>query len=284
MEATIKKDKTEITVTDKGAEPVSIKYDGKERLWQNENGSWPAHAPVLFPVCGKCKIRADGINYPCKRHGFAKDSTFTLAKQMKNSLVFRLNSNKRSMRQYPFEFVFDVIYEITDEGSLTIAYEVHNTQSKELYFSCGGHDSFALEKDVSNYELLFEKDESFDSLLVDKRGNLTGEAETIGNGKILDLSTHLLENGSSVCLDHIKSRGVILREKDGGRNIAAVWFSKSDKIILWHPEGSKMICIEPWQNLPDSKKDKDTEFPDKDGVIKVLPYGTARIDRTITYY
>lgn len=284
MEATIKKDKIEITVTDKGAEPVSIQYDGKERLWQNDNDSWPGHAPILFPVCGQCKIRVGGRNYACQRHGFAKDSVFTLTQQTEDSLRFRLQPDKKSLARYPFGFIFDVTYKILRGNRLTIAYEVLNTQNAELYFSCGGHDSFALEKDVSAYELLFEKEERFESLLVNKRGYLSGKTEALGNGKILDLSTHLLENSSSVCLDHIQSRHVTLREKGPGRMIAGVQFPKSDKLILWHPVGSRMICIEPWQNLPDAAKDKDTEFSDKDGVIKVLPYGTSRIDRTITYY
>ena len=36
-------------VSDIGAELVSVKLNGKERLWQNDNGGWDGHAPILFP-------------------------------------------------------------------------------------------------------------------------------------------------------------------------------------------------------------------------------------------
>ena len=46
-------------VSDLGAELVSVVHNGKERLWQNENGGWSGHAPILFPHCGKCTVNVD---------------------------------------------------------------------------------------------------------------------------------------------------------------------------------------------------------------------------------
>ena len=39
-------------VSTTGGELVSVRKDGKERIWQNDNGSWCGHAPILFPVSG----------------------------------------------------------------------------------------------------------------------------------------------------------------------------------------------------------------------------------------
>ena len=39
----------ELEISSIGAELISVKKQGKERLWQNENGGWSGHAPVLFP-------------------------------------------------------------------------------------------------------------------------------------------------------------------------------------------------------------------------------------------
>ena len=43
-----------------------------------------------------------------------------------------------------------------------------------------------------------------------------------------------------------------------------------------------MLCIEPWQNLPDIKG-KSAEFSQKDGVIKVEPFAKKVITRIIKY-
>ena len=49
-----------------------------------------------------------------------------------------------------------------------------------------------------------------------------------------------------------------------------------------YPYYSKMLCIEPWQNLPDTKGE-NAEFNDKDGVIKVAPFSKKKITRNIKY-
>lgn len=282
METTLKSGNLEITATELGAELISVKHNGKERLWQNDNGSWSGHAPVLFPVCGACEVRVDGKVYDCPRHGFALNSKFTLVEQTENSLIYRLVSSLMSKEIYPYAFIFEVGYEIED-NQLIITYEVYNPQDKDLYYSCGGHDSFALEKGLENYELVFDKDEEFYSKLVDASGYLTGKDRLLGTGKILDLNSDLLENSNSICLDKLNSRSVTLREKVTGKEVVKVTFPGSEKLVLWHPNYSKMLCIEPWQNLPDIKGE-DTEFKDKDGVIKVAPFGRKNITRTIRYY
>ena len=40
METTLKSGNLEITATELGAELISVKHNGKERLWQNDNGGW----------------------------------------------------------------------------------------------------------------------------------------------------------------------------------------------------------------------------------------------------
>ncbi|MGN0813421.1 MAG: hypothetical protein ACI4MQ_07935 [Candidatus Coproplasma sp.] len=279
---TIKSGNLEITATELGAEIISVKHNGKERSWQNDNGSWSRHAPVLFPVCGICEVRVNGIVYDCSKHGFAIKSKFTVVEQTENSLKYRLVSSARSKDIFPYAFILEVGYEI-EGNELKITYEVYNPQDRQLYFSCGGHDSFALDKGLENYELQFEKDEVFESKLVDVKGYLTGKSRLLGSGKTLDLTTDLLEKENSICLDKLNSRSVTLREKSTGKEVVKVSFPDSEKLVLWHPDGSKMLCIEPWQNLPDTK-DENREFSQKDGVIKVAPFGRKVITRTVRYY
>lgn len=282
MMATVKSGNLEITATDLGAELISVKHNGKERLWQNQNGGWSGHAPVLFPVCGACEMRVDGRVFPCPRHGFALKSAFTLAEKSENSLKYRLVSDAHTQELYPFGFVFEVEY-IIQGDELKITYYVHNPDGKELYFSCGGHDSFSLEKEPKYYELEFEKDEEFESKLVTDGGYLTGKGRHLGTGRILDLNTDLLDDGNSICLDKLNSHSVTLREKQTEKAVVKVSFPHSQKLVLWRPHGAEMLCIEPWQNLPDTVGE-NAEFCDKDGVIKVAPFGKATVERTISYF
>ena len=63
-------------VSSVGAELISVVHNGKERLWQNDNGGWSGHAPILFPFAGSCAMVVDGVEYPVPKHGFARKSEF----------------------------------------------------------------------------------------------------------------------------------------------------------------------------------------------------------------
>ena len=73
-----------------------------------------------------------------------------------------------------------------------------------------------------------------------------------------------------------------LFSKATGRNVAQVDFPESEKLVLWHPTGSRMLCIEPWQTLPDTAGET-LDFTEKDGVLVVPPGATVRITHRITY-
>ena len=282
MHSTIRNTLFEVTADTRGAELTSVRYQGKERMWQNEDGSWQGHAPVLFPVCGVCAMRVGGREYPCPKHGFAREREYLLAEKTADTLRFRLTSDAVTETVYPFAFVFEVAYTLAGE-SLTVTYTVRNPDETPLHFSCGGHDSYTLDREVKNYELLFEKEEIFRHHLVDgSTGKLTGESVPLGAGRVLDLATPYLDEGGSVCLDRLRSRSVLLREKGTGRSVARVTFPETEKLVLWHPTGAKMLCIEPWQTLPD-RIGADLEFSEKDGVLCVPPHGERQITRVLQY-
>ncbi len=62
-----------IKVNDFGAELSSVVIDGKERLWQNSDGTWNEHAPLLFPVCGHFGCTVDGKLTRCRRTDLRKN-------------------------------------------------------------------------------------------------------------------------------------------------------------------------------------------------------------------
>ena len=87
MNYTIRNECLAVTVSSLGAEMLGVKAFGKERLWQNENGSWSGHAPVLFPVCGSCGVTVNGKTYEVGAHGFARKSEFATIKNNKKQKI-----------------------------------------------------------------------------------------------------------------------------------------------------------------------------------------------------
>ena len=282
MQYTIQNELLSVTVDDFGAQLVSVKYEGKERLWQNETGEWDDHSPLLFPVCGHFGIKVNGKQFPMKAHGFAKNQTFALKEQTENRLIFTISSNEETKKFYPYDFVLDMIYQI--EGNKLIAsYAVKNPTNEPLYFACGSHETYALDQNVDGYELRFEKDETFTHLYHDKAGYLTGETKEFGNGKTFALPRDFLQNGETIIFQDLSSRKLALWEKSGEK-LADVTFDGFSNLLLWRNGDGKFICIEPWTNLPDPAGAKDSEFSTKAGVMKVEKGQTKTLTRTITYY
>ena len=268
-----------VTADTRGAELVSVLCDGKERLWQNEDGSWSGHAPLLFPVCGHFGVTVNGKDYPLPPHGFARKREFTLEARGENFLRFSLVSDEETKRVYPFSFRFTVNYELQGTA-LNITYEVHNPQEKPLFFSCGGHESFVLASDIENYKLVFPKPVHLMHFVNDEDGYLTGETRDFGTRRELALPKDILQNNFSLILGNLSVRAVRLCTNEDC--VAELSFPDFAHLLLWRPNDAKMICIEPWGNLPDGRGEQK-EFSQKAGVVRVEPHETKTLTHTITY-
>lgn len=264
----------------KGAEIVSLFCNGRERLWQNETGEWDGHAPALFPVCGNCAVRINGKDYPVKKHGFAKTGEFEVIERGDDFIAFRLESDEETKRVFPFDFAFTVRYRLCG-SSVEIIYETENTGDEPLYFSCGGHESFAFESEVEHYEVRFEKQEKLVTLVHNDEGRLTGEERTLSEHGVLPLKAEYFQNGNTLIFGGIKSRRAALCER-GGKWVAETEFEGFSNLLLWKPERTKMLCMEPWLNLPDRVGERK-EFSAKGGVLCVEPQKTKRLIRKIRY-
>lgn len=278
----LKNRRAKITVNDFGAELTSAEVDGRERLWQNSDGTWEGHAPLLFPVCGHFGCTVKGKTYPMPPHGFAKDFVFTLEKQTKTKLVFSLSSSAETEKFYPYRFKYCVEYRLCGK-KLTVLHIVKNLDAAPLYFACGGHESFLLESSISDYKLVFPCTETFVHRPHNEDGYLTGARETLGVGNELILPDNYLKNDETVILEGLRSRKVSLCETNG-KKCADITFTGFENLLLWRPKRANMICIEPWSNLPDEEISNPKEFSRKNGVFEVKGQKTKRLKRSIKYY
>jgi len=298
-----------LTVSSLGAEMTSLIKDGKERLWQNENGEWDGHAPILFPACGNCALTTGGKKYPMIQHSFGPISEYSLKEKGEDYIKLSLVSDENTKKYYPYDFVFTVTYSLAGD-TLKIGYEIENptggvyyscgagdssaTDGKseeyvaggDIYYSCGAHDSFALDGKLEEYIVEFEKDENFVNHVHDDDGYLNGEEQKLGEGRVIDFEkTPLVEDKTFIFKD-IASREVTLKKKDGGI-VARVRFNGFNNLLFWRPGNGRTVCIEPWLNLPDDAKDAgvcEKEFSSKYGVRKLKAGEKAEFLREIEYF
>ena len=281
MNYVISNNDTTITINSLGAEVRSVIHNGQERAWQNETGEWSGCAILLFPFAGFNRMVYDGVDFGVQKHGFCRNEEFELVKAENDNITFVLKANERTLAVYPYNFEFFVKYAIIDNG-YEVCYTIINRDNKEIPFACGGHESFSLDKEVCDYYVEFENDENFDFLIHNAGGMLTGETVNHGNGKILPLEKDFTDNSVTVILGNINSRKVTLKDKQTNEKIVTITFDDFANLLLWHPHGSKMLCIEPWQALP-SYVDELKEFKDREGVISLSENGEVTFTRKITY-
>ncbi len=278
---TIKNDKTEVKINSLGAEVRSVVHNGRERAWQNETGEWAGCAILLFPYAGFNRLVYDGVDFGVQKHGFCRNEEFELVEANNNNITFVLKTNERTKAVYPYNFEFFVKYAIIDNG-YSVCYTIINRDNRDIPFACGGHESFALDNEVENYYVEFENEENFDFLVHNASGMLTGEKINHGVGKILSLEKDFTDNSATVILGNINSRKASLYHKETNEKIVEITFDGFSNLLLWHPHGSKMLCIEPWQCLP-SYVDEIKEFGKRDGVITLSNKSEISFTRKITY-
>src|SRR5690242_17715830 len=107
----IENDFLKVKARNYGAELISV-YNKKgmtEHLWQADPTYWGWHAPLLFPVVGRClndEIIVDGTKYSMEKHGFARKSNFSLFELSETKMIFSLTSSAETLKIYPYRFEF----------------------------------------------------------------------------------------------------------------------------------------------------------------------------------
>lgn len=270
----IENDFLRVAVRELGAELTSLfdKQRQTEHLWQADPNVWTWHAPVLFPIVGRCfndKITIDGKKYPIERHGFARRTNFKMVEKNEHVLLLEFTSNETTKVQYPFEFRFQIGYQLSGK-ELTVRYNVINTDNKEIFFSVGGHPAFFVpfevgEKNEENYYIEFEEDTFLERYHINADGFFDGRKSVVLNDtNKLQLHPKLFSEDALI-FKNLKSRKVFIRSKQHARFLS-VSFSDFNYLGLWAKTDAPYVCIEPWLGCADENGFQG-EFKDKEGVI-----------------
>lgn len=263
----------EIKSSKHGAELISVKVDGVEKIHQgnavvDENGKlyWGRHAPILFPIVGKLKDNKTAINgkiFEMTQHGFARDMDF---EELDNN-KYVLRSNSETLKKYPFKFELYVEY-LIEENELTTKYTVINKDEKEMLFGLGGHPAFICDYSNGNYELEFNKQEDKIEFYKLKDGLIKTEKITsiLENNKI-KLEKDIF-NEDAIIMKNISSNKVILRNIKENKKELEFDFEGFPFLAIWSKKGAPFVCIEPWQNHTDSV-DSNGVFEEKENILKL---------------
>lgn len=260
-----------------GAELTSIKYNGKEMLFQgaqvlDKNGNlfWKRQAPILFPIVGQLKnsqTQIDGKTYEMSQHGFARDMEFEEILKTETKHHYMLKYNEETLKKYPYKFELHVIYEII-EDTLTVTYKVKNIDDKTIYFGLGGHPAFNCDYSNREYEIVFnEKEENIEFLkLKDGLINTEKAENTLQDNKIY-LNENSFDN-DAIIMRNLESNKVFLQNYKTNKKVLEFDFTGFPYLALWSKKGAPFVCIEPWQNTAD-RIDETQIYKDKENIIEL---------------
>ena len=260
-----------------GAELTSIKYNGKEMLFQgakvldsNGNIYWKRQAPILFPIVGQLKNFQTQIEdkiYEMSQHGFARDMDFEEISKTENKHHYMLKYNEGTLKKYPYKFELHVIYEIIGD-TLTVTYKVKNIDDKTIYFGLGGHPAFNCDYSNGEYEISFSENEDKIEFLKLKNGLIdTEKAQNILQDNKIYLKEDTFDN-DAVIMKNLKSNKVILQNHETNQKILELDFTGFPYLALWSKKGAPFVCIEPWQNTAD-RIDSTQIYKDKENIIEL---------------
>lgn len=256
----LKNEKLTVGINTFGAE---IKYvngvNGTKFMWPGQKGVWSSTAPVLFPICGLFKddtYEYRGREYKLEIHGFASHKEYEFCRISETKAEFSLLPDEETLKAYPFNFAFKVVYELSG-NILKTDYVVTNNGDDVMPFSVGGHEGYYCPEGIEEYEVHFDK--SVEGLVKDNVVLKDG-------GKVIPLKYEYFENSlflfkyfdfTSASLVHTKSNKKINVNFDG-----------SNHFLVWSKPGVKFLCLEPWYGYQTSSY-SNRELEKIDGVVSL---------------
>ena len=285
---------TQMLTSKYGAELVSFKINGEEKVHQGENCTdengriyWKRHWPVLFPTVGKCKKNQTIINgrtYEMQQHGFARDMEFEPLTKLDNFHSYVFRSDKKLIDKYPYEFSLTVTYR-TDENKLTTIYKVINEGDTDMPFGIGGHPAFKIDReelDKGNYYLEFEEEEDKIHFLYLVDGLIGTEyaKNILENKKIVPLNASSFSN-DAIIMKGLKSNKVSL--KNNGKTILKMDYTGFPYLAVWTKPRAPFICIEPWMTTADNVNGSGV-FRQKTDILLLPPKQEYECKYTVEFF
>lgn len=264
MLITITNNKISASIDTLGAELIRLEKDNQNYIWTVDETYWNKTSPILFPIVGRLKNDTYSIEnktYELPRHGFARNFEFQIVNQTESSVVFVLESNSETLKNYPFEFQLQLEYKLVG-NELIMKYSVENKSKVSMPFSIGAHPAFTIEDSFSDYSLKFNQTEEFISYELDNEQFNAASKKIQSEKGIINLNYTLFEKDALV-FKHLQSNELtILKKKEP---VLSVQFEGFPYLGIWTKPNAPFLCIEPWCGLADNRNHNGNIF-EKEGI------------------
>lgn len=291
MDYTIYNEFLEVTVSDRGAELMSIKSreNGTEYLWQGDPAYWAGRAYNLFPICGRLtegKYTYLGKTYEMNLHGFVRKSVLDATVLACDKIDFGIRADEKTLAMYPFEFEYHITYSL--EGrSIRTEISVTNKSEATMPFALGGHPGFNVPLDAKggfeDWELEFTPECSPRALrLSDTCYMLDGtDPFPLKEDRVLPLR-HSLFDRDAVLLEGMSGK-VTLRSDKSDRFVTVEFPDAMKYLSIWHTPktDAPFVAIEPWTSVP-ARDGVIDDLEDKRDMFMLRPLATYELIWTIT--
>ena len=275
---TISNDKLTVSISDKGAELMSVlSADGCEYLWQGDAKYWEDRSPVLFPICSSLyegKYTYDSKVYEMGMHGFAQKMIFSAKKADKDKITLSITSSEETKKEYPFDFEFDITYALC-ENTLTVKADIKNTGDKVLPATFGAHPGFNVPLSAGvpfeSYRIEFKEPCEPDRIILsDPDCFVMPETEKLSleEGRIIRLD-HSLFKPDGIFMGGMSKEVSLVSDKDE----RSVTMKMDDMTYfgIWQEYGADtpFICLEPWCAPPTNDGKTREDLSTKKGLFKI---------------
>lgn len=279
-----------VAVSPMGAELQSVISEAEaiEYVWGADPAFWPKKSPVLFPIVGGLNNNAylhEGKAYSMNRHGFSRESLFTVSVATENKAVFTLRSNEKTQAQYPFDFLFSVIYTL-EENRLTVAYQVENTGLSTMYFSVGAHPAFNVplskKHTYQDYFLKFSSNENTGVYPILKSGLIACSSRPFFIGEdVLPLKKELFY-GDALVFKALRSGSISLLNTKDNHGLT-MDFNEFPYMGIWAFKDADFVCLEPWFGIGDTES-ATGELKEKEGINALAAGRTFEAAWTVSFF
>lgn len=281
---TLQNDKIKIAVKKTGAELCKITSvkNSTDFMWNADPKVWGSFAPNLFPIIGALKNDTyvlDSETYTLPKHGFVRhNDDVVLHAQTENSLTFKLISNEKLLKIYPFKFEFYISYTLTD-NVIEVQHTVKNMDDKTMFFSLGGHPAFkcpVYENEIyDDYILEFEHFENSKTHLINmENGLISAETKAVFNNSNKIELQHELFNADALIFKDLKSKKVTLKNKTKDA-VLSVNYQDFPYLGIWAKPNGNYVCIEPWLGIADNEN-TNQKLTEKEGILSLAPDKTFK--------
>ena len=200
--------------------------------------------------------------------------------------LFReLRQSPETLERYPFEFVFRVRHQLIDNGFRT-QFEVRNPGRQDLLFCVGAHTGINCPlregERFEDYRLVFDEVEDAPSIVPSAQGYVSAKRERIlDHTDTIALDHAVFDRLDTIIFEGLRSKGVTLRHKDGGRSVH-MEFGEFPLVAFWTMPNANApyICLEPWHGCA-AVEGESGELADKPHVIRLAPGGEKKLNYTV---